>query len=64
MVRLVGEWELARWRARQARRTAEVLSWERELDRLNVGYREVCEGDPGQAGEVGNTQVTVVPRPR
>ncbi len=44
MVLLVGEWELSRRLARGARRTAESLSWERELDRLDASYREVCDG--------------------
>lgn len=43
MVLLVGEWELTRRLSRAARRTAEALSWERELDRLDASYREVCE---------------------
>lgn len=43
MVLLVGEWELTRRLARGARRTAESLSWERELDRLDASYREVCD---------------------
>jgi glycosyltransferase involved in cell wall biosynthesis len=43
MVLLAGEYELTRRLARAARRTAESLSWERELDRLDASYREVCE---------------------
>jgi phosphatidylinositol alpha 1,6-mannosyltransferase len=42
MVLLVSEWELTRRLARNARRTAEGLSWDRELDRLDASYREVC----------------------
>ena len=43
------------------RRTAERLSWQREMDRLDLSYREVCE----RAIQVsGNQEVTVVPRPR
>ena len=42
MVTLASEWELRGHLARHARRTAEALSWERELDRLDVSYREVC----------------------
>ena len=44
MVLLVNEWEFTRGLARSARRTAEALSWERELDRLDASYREVCAG--------------------
>ena len=29
-----------------ARRTAQALTWESELDRLDVSYREVCAADP------------------
>jgi glycosyltransferase involved in cell wall biosynthesis len=43
MVLLAGEYELTRRLSRAARRTAESLSWERELDRLDASYREVCE---------------------
>jgi glycosyltransferase involved in cell wall biosynthesis len=43
MVLLAGEYELARRLSRAARRTAESLSWERELDRLDASYREICE---------------------
>jgi phosphatidylinositol alpha 1,6-mannosyltransferase len=48
MVLLVGEWELTRRLSRHARRTAEGLSWDRELDRLDASYREVCAA--GAAG--------------
>lgn len=66
MVRLAGQWGLAQQLARGARRTAEALSWETELTRLDGSYREVCEraGEMGLAGTPGNQQVTVVPRPR
>jgi phosphatidylinositol alpha 1,6-mannosyltransferase len=51
MVLLVGEWELTRRLARHARKTAEGLSWDRELDRLDSSYREVCAADPaGRSG--------------
>jgi phosphatidylinositol alpha 1,6-mannosyltransferase len=63
MVKLAGEWGLAQRLAKGARRTAESLSWERELDRLDLSYREVCRVVGPQAGESGNQQVTVVPRP-
>ena len=43
MVMLAGEYELTRRLSRAARRTAESLSWERELDRLDASYREICE---------------------
>lgn len=62
MVALAGDYALTRRLARGARRTAERLSWDRELDRLDESYREVC-GDGSQAGS-GNQQVTEVPRPR
>jgi glycosyltransferase involved in cell wall biosynthesis len=42
MVRLASEYELTRRLALGARQTAEVLGWERELDRLDDSYREVC----------------------
>jgi len=59
MVRLAEDWALTQRLALGARRTAEALTWERELDRLDRSYREVCEGS-----EDGNQQVTVVPTPR
>jgi len=43
MILLANEWELTQRLARNARHTAEGLSWERELDRLDASYREVCE---------------------
>lgn len=62
MVALAGDYALARRLARGARRTAEGLSWDRELDRLEASYREVFEG---RAQPVpGNQQVTDVPTPR
>jgi phosphatidylinositol alpha 1,6-mannosyltransferase len=57
MVRLAGEWWLTQQLARGARQTAEALTWEREIDRLDQSYREVC-------GMPGNQQVTVVPSSR
>ncbi|MGH7534786.1 MAG: glycosyltransferase, partial [Gemmatimonadales bacterium] len=42
MVRLAGDWELSHRLARGARRTGESLSWEREMERLDRSYREVC----------------------
>jgi glycosyltransferase involved in cell wall biosynthesis len=46
MVRLAGDWELRQRLSRGARRTAEGLSWESEMERLDRSYREVCEGAP------------------
>jgi phosphatidylinositol alpha 1,6-mannosyltransferase len=43
MVMLASELELTRRLSRNARRTAEGLSWDRELDRLDASYREVCQ---------------------
>jgi glycosyltransferase involved in cell wall biosynthesis len=68
MVRLAEDWGLTQRLARGARRTAEALSWERELDRLDLSYREVCAGvEPRSSAattDAGNQQVTVVPTPR
>jgi hypothetical protein len=53
--------------AQGARRTAEALTWEREMERLDLSYREVCEDrltQLDQADRLGNQQVTVVPAPR
>ena len=61
MVRLAEDWGLTQRLARGARRTAEALTWERELNRLDLSYREVCEGEEEPTG---NQQVTVVPSPR
>jgi len=41
MILLANEWELTQRLARNARHTAEGLSWEGELDRLDASYREV-----------------------
>jgi glycosyltransferase involved in cell wall biosynthesis len=60
MVALAGDYALSRRLARGARRTAEQLSWDREMERLDESYREVCEVS---AQVSGNQQVTVVPRP-
>lgn len=49
MVDLVMRPELRARLAEGARRTAEALSWERELDRLDASYREVCEGAAREA---------------
>ena len=53
MVLLVNEWEFTRGLARNARRTAEALSWERELDRLDASYREVCAGEAAPGSDHG-----------
>jgi phosphatidylinositol alpha 1,6-mannosyltransferase len=67
MVALATEPELTRRLAQGARLTAEALTWEREMERLDRSYREVCERPvtkPAQAAPFGNQQVTVVPTPR
>jgi phosphatidylinositol alpha 1,6-mannosyltransferase len=68
MVRLAEDWGLTQRLARGARRTAEALTWERELDRLDLSYREVCAGVEARSSapttDAGNQQVTVVPTPR
>lgn len=70
MVRLAEEWGLRDRLSRGARRTAEALSWDGELARLDRSYREVCERAGAGAGAVvsagvsGNQHATVVPRPR
>ena len=43
MVRLVAERELAQRLSRGARTAAEELTWEREMERLDLSYREVCD---------------------
>lgn len=50
MVLLLNEWEFTRRLARHARRTAEALSWDRELDRLDTSYRDLCLGAPATSG--------------
>jgi glycosyltransferase involved in cell wall biosynthesis len=49
MVRLVSEAGLARRLGQAARQTAEELSWEREMERLDQSYREVCQVAVSQA---------------
>lgn len=44
MVRIATEWGLSRRLARGARHTAEPLSWDREIDRLDRSYREAMAG--------------------
>jgi glycosyltransferase involved in cell wall biosynthesis len=43
MVKLAWEGGLARRLGRGARATAEELTWEREMERLDRSYREVCK---------------------
>jgi glycosyltransferase involved in cell wall biosynthesis len=68
MVKLAGDWNLTQRLSRGARRTAEALTWEQELDRLDLSYREICDrasaGCLDSASVPGNQQVTVVPTPR
>jgi glycosyltransferase involved in cell wall biosynthesis len=68
MVRLAEDWALRQRLSRGARRTGEGLGWERELDRLDLSYREVCgmaaPVASGAPAESGNQHVTVVPAPR
>jgi phosphatidylinositol alpha 1,6-mannosyltransferase len=49
MVQLATDNELARRLGRGARCTAEELTWEREMERLDRSYREICEADIRQA---------------
>jgi glycosyltransferase involved in cell wall biosynthesis len=58
MVRLAWDGALARRLGHGARCTAEALTWKREIERLDLSYREVYA-----AGRLGNQQVTVVPIP-
>jgi hypothetical protein len=67
MVALASDPELTRRLAKGARLTAEALTWAREMDRLDLSYRELCKDritEPAQAVPFGNQQVTVVPAPR
>ncbi len=43
MARLATEWGLSRRLARGARQSVEALSWDREVERLDLSYREVIE---------------------
>ena len=61
MVKLAENWTLTQRLSRGARRTAEALTWERELDRLDQSYREVCEAAAsltGHGDEDGNNRVS------
>jgi hypothetical protein len=47
-------WELlGSYTGDEARRTAEGLSWESELDRLDASYREVVAGPPASLQPIG-----------
>jgi glycosyltransferase involved in cell wall biosynthesis len=62
MVRLAENWTLTQRLSRGARCTAEALTWEGELDRLDQSYREVCEAAatlPGRGAGDGNERVRV-----
>ena len=62
MVKLAEDWTLTQRLSRGARRTAEALTWERELNRLDQSYREVCEAAvsyTGRGAEPGNKRVTL-----
>jgi phosphatidylinositol alpha 1,6-mannosyltransferase len=61
MIRLTGDWALSQHLARGARRTAEGLSWNREMERLELSYQEICAGGDAAALITGNQAVTVVP---
>jgi glycosyltransferase involved in cell wall biosynthesis len=49
MVQLATDNGLARRLSRGARCTAEELTWEREMERLDRSYREICEAGTSQA---------------
>jgi glycosyltransferase involved in cell wall biosynthesis len=49
MVKLASDGSLARRLARGARLTAEELSWDREIARLDLSYREICGAAPTRA---------------
>jgi phosphatidylinositol alpha 1,6-mannosyltransferase len=49
MVRIVWEGGLAQRLSRGARATAEALTWEREMERLDRSYREICDSGVGRA---------------
>lgn len=67
MVTLALDQNLAQRLSRRARLTAEALTWEREMERLDLSYREVCAKtvvEMAQSAPLGNQHVTVVPAPR
>ncbi len=53
MARLANDWDLAQGLSRHARRTAEGLSWDREVERLDASYREVCGRPVASGGGIG-----------
>jgi phosphatidylinositol alpha 1,6-mannosyltransferase len=57
MVRIATDWGLTRRLARGARRSAESLSWDREIVRLDRSYREVIE--VARAAEPGASEAAV-----
>ena len=57
MVRLVMDGKLRDELARGARRSAEALDWEGELDRLGESYREVCLAHANSVGEIPHPRV-------
>lgn len=57
MVRLVMDRKLRDELARGARRTAEALDWEGELDRLGASYREVCLAHANSATKIPHQHV-------
>lgn len=63
MVRLAMDPKLRDELARGARRTAEGLDWEGELDRLDVSYREICVAHAERVRRVGATTLRDRPRP-
>jgi glycosyltransferase involved in cell wall biosynthesis len=60
MVRIATEWGLSRRLARGARSTAEPLSWDHEIERLDRSYREVVARSlPGGLAERGEAVVNL-----
>jgi glycosyltransferase involved in cell wall biosynthesis len=57
MVRLAMDGKLRDELARGARRTAEALDWDGELDRLDASYREVCLAHANSATTIRHQQV-------
>ena len=57
MVRLAMDEKLRKELARGARRSAEALDWEGELDRLGASYREVCFVHANSAATIPHQQV-------
>ena len=60
MVRIATEWGLSRRLARGARHTAESLSWDREIERLERSYREVlARSAPAGSADRGEAVVNL-----